>query len=80
MSQEEEEEEVTVVEGRGAAAAATASRLVSLSGSEGGGDQWPRGAKQCADMSFTPPPFLLPPEAPDTLFNVQREGNQEHMR
>lgn len=73
VSQEEEE---AVVEGESGTAAA--SRFVSLSGSEGGGDQWPRGAKQCADMSFTPP--LLPPKAPDTLLNVQLEENQEHMR
>lgn len=30
---------------------------VSASGSEGGGDCWPRGAKLCADMSFTPTPL-----------------------
>ena len=44
------------MEEEGDATAAEEGSLVSPSCSEGGGDQWPRGAELCADMSTTPLP------------------------
>lgn len=43
-------------EGGWGATAAEEGWLFSPSGSNGGGDWWPRGAELCADMSSTPHP------------------------
>lgn len=53
---------------RGQLAASLAFRL------RGGGDQWPRGAKQCADMSFTPHPHLPNPRSPRYSFKRTVRG------
>lgn len=38
------------------------------------------GHVELSNVLTCPSPHLLPLEAPDTLLNVQREGNQEHMQ
>ena len=59
--------------GGGGATAAEEGWLVSPSGSEWGGDWWPRGAELCADMSFTPSPL-------DILSDTQPESKKVSSR